>query len=366
MSKGNGCRLLLVGLLSASVLMLSCAPAAPAQPPRQTGPTIPQIPSSAKPEAGATSSKKPLVELTAVCCGGVTTIGVQTQVLSKLLKDHSDFLRVNTMGLVGYAKCTEYYLQNREKGYYLLPSSVSHLFEYATGTGTYKGSPPRKDLGLLWVYSAVDLLIVARTDSGVKTGSDLKGKKIGINQPGSIGYINATRYLKALGFKEGDFKPVYGSYEDLVTAMKEGTIQVWMNPHTAGRGQPYPYLEDLAGSMRLSFVSVVPAEVDKMNTQLGTRGYVIHTVPGGLYKGQTADVSWLSEPAFQVIPSGHSEDIGYELCRVWWDFQDEAMDLNVRCAQSEPDITKDALAKEQVVPFHPGALKYYRQRGWIK
>lgn len=354
--------ILLVGLLLAS-----CAPAAkPAPAPAPAKPAAPMpAPVPAKPAAPAPAPPKKITEVAAPWGPMGSTVYSQGVGLAKLLNDYSDTLRLNPMAVAGFTKGIEYWEKSKE-GYFALSFSTAIMNEYTKGIKTYAKQGPRKDQGLVFQAYVLDNFLVSRVGSGIKTTADLKGRKIAVGEPGTGSYLIAMDFFKeGLGFKEGDAKFVHLTIADIVTGLKEGTVDAAMWGHIAEKGIPYAYIEDVSSATRLNFIPVGQEIVDRLNKALAAPIYVVNTLPAGVYRGQTEAVPWLSCPQFLVMPLAHPDSMAYEICRVWWDYHDAGIEANIRVAHSRPEMTKTALKQKWDLGWHPGALKWYKERGWI-
>ncbi|MFH1087062.1 MAG: TAXI family TRAP transporter solute-binding subunit [Chloroflexota bacterium] len=361
-------------ILLAGLLLASCAPAAqPAPAPAPTRPAAPS-PAPATPAAPAPAPAKPrdIIEVGGLF-GSVGSVTItQGMVLAKMLKDYSPFLRMTPIPTEGYAKGVEYWDKTQGKGHYALAFTTTMMTEYAQGVRTYAKQGPRSDLSLLWVVNQLDYFSVAKKSTGIETSEQLKnalksGTKVGLGTPGTTSYIITKAYLEdGLGLQPTEYNAVYAAINDLIGLYKEGTVDIAMWGHIGSKGLPYPYLENMTSGGGVSnFIPHSQAEVDRMNKSLGGSIYSLDTAPAGLYRGMTKDTPWVSGATFLALPKAYPDDIAYEMARVWWDRHDEGIDINPLVAHSDIGKNKIAVKGKWEFPYHTGAVKFYKERGWL-
>lgn len=360
-------------LLMAGLLLASCAPAAqPAPAPAPAKPAAP-TPAPVAPAVPAPAPAKPkeIIELGGLF-GSVGSASItQGIVFAKLLKDHSSSLRMTPIPTEGYAKGVEYWEKTQGKGYYGLAFTTTMMAEWAKGIRTYAKQGPRSDLSLMWVINQLDYFSIAKKSTGIETSEQFKnalksGMKIGLGTPGTTSYIITKAYLEdGLGLKPTEYKAVYAAINDLIGLYKEGTVDLAMWGHIGSKGIPYPYVEDMTAGALSNFIPHTQKEADNMNKALGVNVYILNTVPAGLYRGLTKDTPWVSGGTFMVLPKAYPDDIAYELARVWWDFHDEGIDMNPMVGHSDLAKNKAAVKAKWDFPYHTGALKFYKERGWL-
>jgi hypothetical protein len=197
--------------------------------------------------------------------------------------------------------------------------------------------------------------VVARADSGIKTLADLKGKRISVGAPKSGTELNARAVLKAAGINYSDFSKVeYLPYAESVELLRNRQIDVTLQ--SAGLGNPA--LRDLANSVDVLFVPVPPEVVAK----IGDKAYLNGRIPANTYKGQEAEVPTASVVNFLVTHEGVSADVVYRMTRVMFENLDQ---LAAAHAAAKAVRLETAIAS-MPIPLHPGAEKYYREKGLIK
>jgi hypothetical protein len=191
-------------------------------------------------------------------------------------------------------------------------------------------------------------------NSPIKSPADLKGKIIATTPKGHTGTILAEQVLEVYGLSFKDMSKVHHvSYSDGVALMKDGHADVYM----VGTTSPASSIMDLAATRKIRLLSLPE---DKMQAlQKINAGYVKRIIAKGSYQGVDADTVAASYFAHMIISSQLPDDLVYKITK--------AMVTNLpRLADIVKDmkgVTAKDLAQDIGVPFHPGALKYYKEIG---
>lgn len=197
--------------------------------------------------------------------------------------------------------------------------------------------------------------IVASAGSGIKTLADLKGKRISVGAPKSGTELNARAVLGAAGLKYTDFSKVeYLGFGESVDLMKNRQIDVTLQSAALGVAS----IRDLAAAIDIVVVSV-PAD---LVPKIGDPAYVPATIPANTYKGQDAAVPAVAVGNFLVTNQKVSTDLAYQMTKALFDGLDT---LHAAHAAAKA-ITLANGPKNAPVPLHPGAEKFYKEKGLIK
>ncbi|MGQ9371711.1 TAXI family TRAP transporter solute-binding subunit [Azospirillum sp. ST 5-10] len=197
--------------------------------------------------------------------------------------------------------------------------------------------------------------IVARADSGIRTLADLKGKRVSVGAPKSGTELNARAILGAAGLSYGDFgRTEYLPFGESVELMKNRQLDATLQ--SAGLG--VASIKDLAVSADIVVVEVPPAVVAKM----GDPVYVSAPIPAGTYPGQDTAVQTVAVANYLVTHAGVSDDTVYAMTKAVFDHLDGLAAAHSAAKQIAVDTAAAAIA----VPMHPGAQRYFREKGLLK
>ena len=195
--------------------------------------------------------------------------------------------------------------------------------------------------------------IVASKESGITDFAGLKGKSLSVGAPKSGTELNARAIFGALGMKYEDLsKTEYLPFGESVELMKNRQLDATLQ--SAGLG--VASIKDLAVSVPINVVAV-PAEVAE---KLGAP-FMAATIPAGTYEGQAADVPTLAITNILVTNADVSDDIAYEMTKQLF----ENLDTMTAAHAAAKAIAADKGAKGLPIPLHPGAERYYKEKGLL-
>jgi TRAP transporter TAXI family solute receptor len=221
------------------------------------------------------------------------------------------------------------------------------------GEANWKGKPV-KNLRSVFSAHPETVLLVARADAGIKKVADLKGKRVNIGNPGSGQRGNAKdviRIYKLKGLRTQGLQQGQAS-----RALIDKKIAAFF--YTVGN--PAAAIEEPANSTAIRIISInAPA----IRTFVAARPYyVMTTIPAGTYKGVNYPVETYAVKATVVTSAKVSADKVYDVVKTVFEHLDELKKAHKAFAILKPaDMLKGLTA-----PLHEGAMRYYKERGWIK
>ncbi|MCC8938623.1 TAXI family TRAP transporter solute-binding subunit [Bradyrhizobium sp. Arg68] len=196
--------------------------------------------------------------------------------------------------------------------------------------------------------------IVATAESGIKTLADLKGKSLSVGAPKSGTELNSRAILAAAGMNYKDLGKVeYLPFAESVDLMKNRQLNATLQ--SAGLG--VASLKDLSTSTDITVVAVPKETVDKIGPP-----FVSVVIPANTYTGQDKDVQTAAVVNYLVTSSAVSDELAYQMTKLVYDSLPEL--ANAHAAGKE--IKLEAAATGSPVPLHPGAIRYYKEKGLIK
>ncbi|MAQ37005.1 C4-dicarboxylate ABC transporter substrate-binding protein [Thioclava sediminum] len=228
----------------------------------------------------------------------------------------------------------------------------------------YKGDSKFSDQGPFEKLRAVfsihpePFTVVARADSGIKNFADLKGKRVNIGNPGSGQRGTMEVLMDAMGWKTSDFALA----TELKAAEQSKALcdnQIDAMVYTVGH--PSGSIQEATTSCDATLVNVTGDAVDKLVAD--NPYYAKATIPGGMYRGNPDDTQTFGVRATLVTSADEPDDVVYALVKSVFDNFDEFKKLHPAFAHLTPE---EMVTKGISAPIHPGALKYYKEQGWIK
>jgi TRAP transporter TAXI family solute receptor len=196
--------------------------------------------------------------------------------------------------------------------------------------------------------------LVATRESGIRTVTDLKGKSLSVGAPKSGTELNTRAILKAAGMSYADIGKVdYLPFAESVDLMKNRQLAATLQ--TAGLG--VASLRDLSATTDVTVVSVPKSIVDKMG-----RPFMSVKIPANTYKGQDKDVETAGVANYLVTHADVSDELVYQMTKLVFESQNE---LGAAHAVGKEIRLENAMAGVPI-PLHPGAQRYFRERGLSK
>jgi TRAP transporter TAXI family solute receptor len=194
--------------------------------------------------------------------------------------------------------------------------------------------------------------IVATAESGIKTLADLKGKRISVGAPKSGTELNARAILKAAGLTYEDFDKVeYLAFAESVDLMKNRQLDVTLQ--SAGLG--VASIKDLATAVPIVIVEI-PADVV---AAVGDPAYLAGAIPANTYQGQGSDVATAAIRNLLLTHDGVSDELVYAMADAIFG----NLETLAAAHKAATAMKLDKSAMESPVPLHPGAEKFYKDKG---
>lgn len=195
--------------------------------------------------------------------------------------------------------------------------------------------------------------IVVAADSDIHTIADLKGKQVSIGAVGSGVFFNAVQILGNAGLGLEDIVPHYLSFDESATSFQNKQIDAFF----VTAGLPNTAIVEVSNKIDVRLIGLDEADMAKLTEQYAY--YVPVTVPAGTYNGMAEDVTVPAVGAVLICSKDLSEDLVYSLTRTL--YEDTAELSHAKKAE----ISAESAVKGIPVPFHPGAEKYFKEKGLI-
>jgi TRAP transporter TAXI family solute receptor len=198
--------------------------------------------------------------------------------------------------------------------------------------------------------------VVVRADSPIKTFADLKGKKVGVGAPGSGTEINFRQLMDIYGLKKEDINGQYLSYSESAEAFKDKHIDAFI----ATAGVPNSAIMDVSTQ---NDIRILPISADISAKLIQKHPFFAGVkVPANAYKGITQEVPTVAVNAVLIAGNQLKEEMVYNLTKAL--FENQA-DLASAHAKGK-ELNSQYAVKGVSIPYHPGAVKYYKEKGLMK
>jgi hypothetical protein len=198
--------------------------------------------------------------------------------------------------------------------------------------------------------------VVVRGDSKIDSFDDLKGMKVGVGAPGSGTEANFRQLSDGYGLKKDDVKAQYLSFSESAEQFKDKHIDAFI----VTAGIPNAAIMDIGTQHNIRIINIADnqaAAITKKYPFLST-----YTIPANTYKNQTTPVKTVAVNAVLIASTDVKDDVAYSIVKALFESQGElaaahakGKELNLKTASSGVSI-----------PFHPGAVKYFKEKGIMK
>lgn len=240
----------------------------------------------------------------------------------------------------------------------------SILNAFKNGTEPYKKPTAKGVSSLINLQDRINYQIVSPQSSPVRDLRDLKTMKnvnVGVGSTGGSTEKIFRNLLKEYGITYDDIranggKIVTNGFDDIANMVKDGQIDVfvWIGPGEAW------FIVDVSGSVPLKFLSIDPEIAKKAAPRLGIN---VGTLPADFYKGKVGpDVTTFWDTNAIIVRDGVSDDTAYNLVKAIVEGKEDIARANPSWKSIDPATGW----QNNVFPLHPGAERYYREKGFMK
>jgi len=213
-------------------------------------------------------------------------------------------------------------------------------------------------LRLISVGHTSDTHWIVRKDSPIKTINDFKGRRIGVGPAGSatLSLFSQEALEKGWGLTFDDFKPKYISFSEIITGIRDNTIDAG----NISAGMPVAAIMELARDIPLRLIETSAADYETLRK--GNPIFQPKTIPAKTYKGIDKAVRTYCLPQMWICSASMSEELVYQIVKAVYDSDKQR---NAIHPMAKMYTTDNAFFGCQAVPanFHPGAIKYYKEKG---
>jgi uncharacterized protein len=232
---------------------------------------------------------------------------------------------------------------------------VDAALDALKGDDKFKGNPV--DVRTLMVLYPNRMHVVSIEGKGIDKMSDLKGKRVSTGSPGSATEVMAFRVIEAAGLdKDKDMRRERLGVAESTNALKDGKIDAyfWVG------GLPTAAVTDLGATPGVKIKMVDHAEVlDKMNAKYGGI-YTAGVIPAKTYPGQDKDNHITVVQNILVANASMADKVAYDIVKTFIEHKDDLVAVHGEAKAIE---LANQAPKNSPIPWHPGATKYFTEKG---
>lgn len=233
-------------------------------------------------------------------------------------------------------------------------SQVDAAWDAINGKGKFPSKLPIQAIAVMYPNH---MHVVTVDGTGITKVSDLKGKRVSTGSPGSATEVFAFRVLEAAGLDpEKDITKERLGVAESVNAIKDKKVDAffWVG------GLPTAAVTDLAATPNTKLKLIDFSDLTgKMNEKYGPL-YAEATIPKATYGGMEADNKNITVWNIMAVNGSMPEDLAYNLTKLLLEKRDDLAQVHKEALNVKPELQSN---KRAGVPFHPGALKYFKEKG---
>ena len=224
------------------------------------------------------------------------------------------------------------------------------------GDREFKGKAKYTNLRAITAGHSSMLQGAVLKSSGIKSITDLKGKKVALGAPGSPSKFGAIAAMEAYGVKPGDYKDVYLTYAEMIQGVKDGTIDagwIWA-------GIPTSSLLDLTSTTKTVLLQIEPGKYPHIKKNHPY--YSKALIPAKTYSRQEMPVPTISCAGTLITNTDLPAETIYLFTKTILDHTDELGEIHKAGYQWNLAGATAGVA----IPFHPGAAKFLKEKGKLE
>lgn len=226
-----------------------------------------------------------------------------------------------------------------------------------SGTGTFEGQEPMRDLRVIAALYPEHVHLIASKASGIASVTDLKGKRVSLDKTDSGTYPDALLVLEAFGLSIDDIIVEHLKPEDAADALRNDRVDALFFVS----GYPARAITELAGTAEIVLVPISGPEVDGMLREHSF--FTGDAIPDGAYP-DVAGVETVAVGAQWLTRLELEEDLIYQITKALWNPTTRKL-LDVGHAKGA-EVMRETALDGIGIPLHPGAERYYREAGMIR
>ena len=231
-------------------------------------------------------------------------------------------------------------------------------FNATKGQGQFQKDGAYGDLRAVFALHPEPFTVVARKEANITKFEDFKGKRFNVGNPGSGTLASMNELLAAMNWTMKDFALASELRPDEHgPALCDGKIDGFFY----AVGHPSANIQDPTTICGAKLVSLTGPAVDKLVKEKPF--YAMATIPGGMYPNNPNPTTTYGVQATVVSSAKVPDEVVYVVVKTVFENLDEFKKLHPALANLKPeDMVKNGLS----APLHPGAAKYYKEKGLIK
>ena len=218
------------------------------------------------------------------------------------------------------------------------------------GTGDWTNGKQFRNIRALFPMYDNPFQAVVRVQSGITNWAQLNGKRIGVGPPSGNGAIYGPVIFKIVGISP---QLSFGSYNDMAIALLDGRIDALL----VQGGAPFPSIQQIEAKEPIKFLSFSAEQVEAIRKVVPE--FSPSKIPAGTYRLLDKDYITVADSNFVIGRTDLPDDLVYQLLKAVFENQHRLVKVTSLASET---LSQNAV-KNSFLPFHPGAVRYYREVG---
>ena len=238
----------------------------------------------------------------------------------------------------------------------IVQSDIQHHAIHRSGPYRFVDTPHDNLRSLFSLYTE-PFNLIARSDAGISSLDDLKGRRVNIGNMGSGQRATMEVVMRAKGWSTDDFQlatELPASQQSMALCHNRVQAMVYM------AGHPNRSISQAIKLCKATLVDVADAETEKLVSE---NPYYAYTwIPAGSYPGVEKSVKTFGTLATVISSSDVDEDLIYGIVKTIFDDFERFKRMHKAFHELQPETM---ISRGLAAPLHKGAERYYRERGWM-
>ena len=244
-----------------------------------------------------------------------------------------------------------------------LGTSMIKLYEESLkAEGVFANRKPVQNVKIMMYVAPMPMsFFLVREDSPYTSIADIARTKPKIrlltSKKGSSPAVASENMLKQYGLSFEDIKEwggsvSYVSYAEASSLIQDGHADAYVGPIVSS-------INELITTVKMKMLPIDQAVLDKLSSD----GYMTFTIKAGQYYFITKDTPHMAETVVLPVGANLPDDAVYALTKVLCEKPEMIRNVHQTYSVFDPSKSADHIAVQYI---HPGALRYYKEKGWVK
>jgi len=229
------------------------------------------------------------------------------------------------------------------------------LLEAVQGVGSFEGKPITSLRYITAIYP-MPCHILVNLDAGITSVADMRGKRIDFGPVGGGIEVNTAQILDIFGITPKDVKVERFGRSEVAEAMKTGTSDA----HIWATNAPNAEVTDMITSGKVGLIGIEPEKINEIVQKYPS--FAADIIPAKSYAGQDGDLFTVAAVGALVAGADMSDELAYKITKMLYENEAFLKERHKYFANFSLQKALDG----RCIPIHPGAEKFYREKGLLK